>query len=122
MFYVTGKGEGARKHLQGWKIFQEFAMMVWTIIGLAFIIMVFNIITESVTESVNKLNPKQKAKVEQTITEMLEELEDKSSSIEASEDREKLAHEFAERIACDIEALPTSSPEETPSMRHTSVV
>ena len=91
---VAGKGQGARRHLQGWRAVAEFAMMWWIIFGLAFIIMVFNIITEHATKGVNKLTKKQKAKMEDVIADMLEDLE-----VDNESDREKFAHGLADKLA-----------------------
>ena len=110
---VAGKGEGARRHLHGWRALAEFAMMWWIIFGLAFLIMVFNIITEHATEGVNKLTKKQKEEMEHAIADMLEDLD-----VDNERAREKIAHGLADKIA-DIAEHPEDpeQPEEQDSTK-----
>jgi len=108
---VAGRGAGnARRVLVGWKIVGEIAMMLWIFVGLAYIVMVFNLITEATTKTIRKINPKQKANLEQAIGDMLTDIERKSrmSKLEGREedesqgDKERIVHEYTTRIAEEL--------------------
>ena len=110
---VAGKSSSnARGVLVGWKFVGEIAMMLWIFVGLAYIVMVFNLITEATTKTIRKINPKQKAGLEQAIGDMLTEIERKSRASreegreaddpETRADKDRIVHEYTDRITDEL--------------------
>ena len=103
---VAGRTESnARGNAAGLRFLGEVALMLWIFLGLAYMVMVFNLITKAATTTVRKITQKEKAAIREQVWEMVEEYERRSRTSNSSNDSEimeEIVQELTEKITDEL--------------------